>query len=261
MKILQYNVLDGCKESGRYNQLKQLLIQEKYDIAGFNELNDWTQKEFQKEMEKIGFSHSYLFEMKSSPYFLGITAKYPIELIYTEEAAPFHHGLLHVKIRDINIIVTHLSPFESIIRELETKKIAEYIREIKAPLLVMGDLNTLSPLDKEYHNQINMKEKIQNRSFQNRQHIFEGEINYRPMQTLLEAGLKDIGFNGSSDYSMPTKIKGKPENPTYLRIDYMLANSALLQFEPEAEIVHGSEVDTLSDHYPIQCIMKKFQHK
>lgn len=253
MKIVQYNILDGCREKDRYEKLANWLQKQDYDVAGFNELNEWSEAEFKGEMSKFGLKHTSLLKMQSSRYHIGIASKYPIEFIYATEEKPFHHGLLHVKIQGIHFIVTHLSPFESTIRERETEKIAEYIQSIKEPLLVMGDLNTLSPLDQDFHKERGTKEKMINRKFTNRQHIVDGKINYQPMQTLLDAGLMDVGFRGTFDYSMPTKITSYPKDPIYLRIDYMLANAALMDFKPRAEIIRGADVEAISDHFPIQC--------
>ena len=249
MKILQYNVLDGCREKERYTMFYDFLKNGDYDVAGFNELNEWTADEFQAEMEKAGFTHTYLFEMESSRYLIGIAAKFPINKISAMEEAPFHHGMLHVKIKDINFIITHLSPFESKYRELEAKSLAGYIESIKEPLAVMGDLNTLSPLDKAHYS----FEKIRASKFQNRQHIRDGAINFRPMQILLDAGLHDVNMAEKLDYSMPTKIKGELKDPSFVRIDYVLVNSILQKRNPAAKIIRHQDVSTVSDHYPIEC--------
>lgn len=258
MKIVQYNILDGCRTEERYAMPFDWLKQQDYDIAGFNEMNDWTEAEFQREMEKLGMSYTFLYQMKTSPYFIGIASKFPIEKIHKTDEAPFHHGLLHVKIQQIHFLVTHLSPFESTVREKETAEIADYIQAIHEPLMLMGDLNTLSPLDQDYYVNNRSKEKMIQRKFSNRQHILNGEINYQPMQTLLDAGLHDIGVGESLDYSLPTKIKGELNDPVYVRIDYMLVNQAMLQLNPKSTIIHGEKVDVISDHYPVQG---QFDHK
>ncbi|PAV31226.1 hypothetical protein CIL05_00790 [Virgibacillus profundi] len=257
MKIVQYNVLDGCREKEGYSRLSNFLKNGDYDVAGFNELNDWTAEEFQVEMEKVGFKYTYLFEMDSSRFLIGIAAKFPISKISAIEKPPFHHGMLHVKIKDINFIITHLTPFESKFRELEAESLATYIETIKEPLVVMGDLNTLSPFDKAYYD----IEKISASKFQNRQHIRNGAINFRPMQILLDAGLLDVNMSEKLDYSMPTKIKGELKDPSYVRIDYILVNPILQQRNPVAKIIHHQDVSTLSDHYPIECKWEELTEK
>lgn len=252
VKIVQYNVLDGCRTDERYAMLFNWLKERDYDIAGFNEMNDWTEAEFQREMEKLGMPYTVLYRMESSRFSIGIASKWPIENIYMTDEAPFHHGLLHVKIQEIHFLVTHLSPFESTIREKEATEIADYIQSIHEPLMLMGDLNTLSPLDQDYYKNSGSKEKMLQRKFSKRQHIIDGEINYQPMQTLLDAGLHDIGKGESLDYSLPTKIKGELQDPIYVRIDYMLANQAMLKLNPSSTVIRDDQGNRISDHYPVQ---------
>ena len=250
MKILQYNLLEGCKTLDRYQPFLSWLKAQDYDVVGFNELNDWTEAEFQREMENCGFPNTCLFQMKSSPYFIGVAAKSPITLMGKMEESPFHHGMLHVKINDINFIVTHLCPFESEKREREAKAIVNYIHPIQEPVVVMGDFNTFSPLDKDFYE----LDKTMAKERRAMQHIRNGEINYQPMKILLEAGLHDINHAEKLDYSMPTEIHNN-DDPFYTRIDYVLVNDLLLNKNPTARIIRSFEVAKLSDHYPIECQM------
>lgn len=255
MKILQYNILDGCRNKERYGELTTWMKKKDYDVAGFNEMNDWTDAEFQEEMEKLGLLHTSLFVMESSRFHIGIASKFPIEKFAAFEEQPFHHGLLHVKINGIHFLITHFSPFESEYREREAEEVAEYIRKIGEPALLMGDLNTLSPLDASHYQKINELDRIMAAPFLVRQHLKGGEINYRPMQTLLDAGLHDILVRPFS-YSMPTKIHANHKDRAHVRIDYMLANKALLEYVPEAHIIHDEDISATSDHYPIECHIK-----
>lgn len=253
MKLLQYNVLEGCRTAERYTQLCQFLRTNPYDVIGFNELNDWTEDEFTIEMAKLGYRYSSLLEMESSQFHIGIAAKYPVTKIHSTEKAPFHHGMLHIKIEDIHFIITHLTPFESEKRERETKKLAEYVVAIDEPLVVMGDLNALSPIDRKFYKQENAIGKILENKFLIRQHIRDGEINYQPIQTLLDAGLYDTNFNETIDYSMPTKINPNHEQAAHLRIDYVLVNKYIKEHNPTSKIIRNDQLAVISDHYPIQC--------
>lgn len=259
MQVLQYNILNGCRTDKRYQMLKEWLRSKDYDVIGFNEMNEWTADEFKNEMEKIRFPHTYLYEMDTSDYHIGIASKFPIEFINQVEDEPFHHGMIHVKIMDIHFIVTHFCPFESGYRELEADYISNYIQDIKDPLIAMGDLNTLSPLDKNYYEKKEVKEEINRRERMALQHTSKGDINYLPMETLLNSGLYDINDEEVIDYSVPTHIDGEAmvieniENKIYARIDYILVNKPLLEKNPTAKVIRDKEITKVSDHYPIRC--------
>ncbi|WP_164667737.1 endonuclease/exonuclease/phosphatase family protein [Virgibacillus doumboii] len=255
MKIMQYNILDGCRDQERYGRLSNWLKMQDCDVVGFNELNDWTSGEFDEEMKKIGFSYSYLFEAELSPYYVGIAAKDPIEVIGCVEDEPIYHGLLQVRIKGIHFLISHLTPFESKSREKETEYIADCVRSITEPVVVMGDFNTLSPHDAAFYKEMNTVEKIKRNSTQKRTHLVSGHINYKPMENLLDTGLYDVSDLDAFSYSFPTKIKGELTEPSYLRIDYILVNEKLLTYRPKVSIINDSDVEMLSDHYPVCCIL------
>jgi hypothetical protein len=76
--------------------------------------------------------------------------------------APFYHGLLHVKIAGIHVLALHSSPENSLEREKESIAIGEitsgkthsvFPNEL---VLVMGDFNNVSPIDKHLHDAHNV---------------------------------------------------------------------------------------------------------
>lgn len=253
MRVLQYNIWDGCHDEERYDQLHHFLVEKSYDVVGFNELKSWTETEFTQKMKACGYDYSYFFAMETSAYPIGIASKTPIETILTNEKDPFYHGMMHVKIANIHFIVAHLSPFTGEHRERETNYIAEYTKSIDGPLIVMGDLNTLSPLDKVHYDEMELLERLSATERGRECHMKNGEINYQPMQTLLDAGLHDVGRVDQLDYSMPTKVHANYKKRRYVRLDYVLVNDQLLEKKPSAQIIRNSEVEYISDHYPIEC--------
>lgn len=255
MDILQYNILDGCREKDRYAKLCKWVKHQNVDIITFNELNNWDSNEFYSEMVKLGFSHTHLFEMKSSPYYLGIASKFPIELIKEMERQPFYHGLLHVKVKKINFLLVHLTPFESKNRENETREIVEYTKEIEEPIIIIGDLNTLSSLDKVHYKKVNTYDNLVQDEILARQHLVNNKINFTPMDILLEAGFKDLGYSEEFHHSMPSQIDKNKD--IYLRIDYVLGNKYVLKYLPECTVMRDKELDKISDHYPVICNFKK----
>jgi|SRR5690625_2411763 len=256
MQILQFNVLDGCREDTRYEKMFDWLKRQNADVIAFNELNGWNKKEFNNEMTKLDLPHSHLFEMESSPYFVGIASKHPIEMIEEIEDYPTYHGLLHVKINNVHFFIVHLTPFESTEREKETKRIIELTKDIEEPVIVLGDFNTLSPLDKDQYEIMGTYEKLVEDSVLARLHILNQEINYKPMKMLLESGLNDICYSEDFHHTFPSKIEPDKERDIRLRIDYILGNKHLLDYEPECKFIPTFEVETLSDHYPTMCILK-----
>lgn len=241
MDILQYNILDGCQDEHRLQKLTKWIKNRNDDVIGFNELNGWTAEQFNAQGKEWGFSYSYVFEMKESPYFIGIISKSPIKLMQKTEDS-FHHGLLHVLIQGVHFFVTHLSPNDSIYREVEARKIVQHVDPYKdVPVVLMGDFNTLSPKDVDYDQGFIPKEYTKN-----------GNINYEPMQILMNAPLYDTFTLESLQYSIPTRII-EDIGHVKVRIDYILVNDVLLKCHPTSEVIQDEEVEWLSDHYPIAC--------
>lgn len=253
MKVLQYNILNGCREPERFKKLDLWMSQQNYDVVGFNEMNDWTSDEFKKHTQKWGYSDSFIFKTSVSRHFVGVCSKSPIRVVELIEN-PFHHGLLHVVINDVHFLITHLSPQSSVNREKEAIIISDIIKNIKAPLMVMGDLNTLSPLDADHYRKSDLYSALSHDVSLKDKFINNGRINYQPMETLLDAGLIDVGFSETFQWSVPTLINDDKMHAAAMRLDYFLANKSLFDRKPSARIIHNHEVDQLSDHYPIECV-------
>lgn len=234
MKILQYNVLNGCAQQERFNKFNDWIKKQTYDVIGFNELNGWTNEKLKEYAIKWGYQYSYLFEMNSSPYRIGVIAKTSIQLIEATESL-FHHGLLHVKISGNHFLLSHFSPHSNAHREKEASEIVKRIEKLHhEPVIVMGDLNTLSPLDNSYYNKENQKD-------------------YQPIKMLLDCGLEDTTTSASFNYTFPTSLLHETKLEEKVRIDYILVNAKLKKFNPTSSVIYDDEVEKLSDHYPVSC--------
>ena len=129
-----------------------------------------------------------------------------------------HHlidGLLHVVICGVHYLVTHLTPVDAASREKETAVLAEMVSATLEALVLMGDMNTLSLLDQEEHATSGLVDVLRRDLALRRKFLTSDQnINYRPMQQLLEAGLRDLGATVQVAYSVPTAAIGtKPTLP------------------------------------------------
>jgi endonuclease/exonuclease/phosphatase family metal-dependent hydrolase len=255
MKVLQYNVLDGCQgERERFNKLSRWIGQCDYDVIGFNELNGWNKPPTLADNAKVwDYSYSELFHLKNSKHFIGAVSKYPIEII-DKQNSPFHHGLLHAVINGIHFFITHLTPFSAKSREAETEAIIEKTKEfMDKPIVIMGDLNTLSPLDESTYAKEKTVNILRSNESLKKKFLSDEFINYQPMQILLDGGFIDIGATNGFQYSVPTAINRDKMHAAHLRLDYILANEHFLKNKPKVRTLHEEDVDYLSDHYPIEC--------
>ena len=157
-----------------------------HGLAALTECNGWDQAFLDRFASDSGASESILLKCPTG-YHMAVMSTHPIRVVSTTTASPFHHGLLHVAIdfssipaatarlgegdkdledgarwrkargggddaseNSIHFLLTHLSPRDSRIRAHECTLLAEKcmsLTERGAAVVLLGDLNTLSPLD------------------------------------------------------------------------------------------------------------------
>jgi hypothetical protein len=82
-----------------------------------------------------------------------------VELART--SAPFHHGALLVQLGGIRVCATHLSPHDAAHRLSEAREILTFERAApRRGFVLLGDLNTLSPLDADEHDANNLAARL-----------------------------------------------------------------------------------------------------
>ena len=131
-------------------------------------------------------------------YHLGLASRWPLALEEANFSAPFHHGVLIGQVAGIRVAVTHLSPADAGARLREAEELVERGRRGGAArgLVLMGDLNTLSPLDAPEHEAIGLAARLAADPALARKFLrpaTELGIDYAPMATLLRGGLHDAG--------------------------------------------------------------------
>ena len=241
-KFMFYNILYGGQD--RLDRIKSYIKIQQIDFLALSELNHWNQDQLQQFGEELDMPHTY-FLTTNTGYHLGIASRYSLKIISKSTKPNWHHGFLYVHIQklDISIFVTHLSPHSSQIRQWEASHVLK-ARVQKMPLLVLGDLNTLSPLDVTKHSKLReiflsdnrLKKKFLNTN---------NDIDYVPMEILLSE-LHDTSIQLQA--TVPTQLTEDFMHAASMRLDYALSSEKDVFFG-YADI--NEETEMLSDHYPI----------
>jgi endonuclease/exonuclease/phosphatase family metal-dependent hydrolase len=253
MKLVHYNILDGCAGAqARRDAIGRWLHDQQADVVTLNELNGWHACDGLADFgRQWGWPHAVIGKVDHSDYPVGILSRRPIEDVYTT-GRPFHHALLQARIGGLQVWVTHLSPMDARQRGVECRWIADRVHTVTGPLILAGDLNTLSPSDAQAHARLGVQALLQASGRLRRKFLTpDGDIDYGPMGILLGCGLSDTCAGDRVQPTVPTPFNLDAAHAVPMRLDYLLANAALMQARPLGWVERGAAVQCLSDHYPV----------
>lgn len=232
------------------------------DLVGLQELTDIPPERLTKMGKGWGHDHTAL--LKTSGFSVGLTSRWPIEVV-EKRLEGMHHGFLHASTAGINVFVIHLSPFDYRKRATEAAIILESVEKLlseKQKVIVMGDFNAASPSDSNMlAAQVDLLER-KKESDEKHDHVTnlkEGEIDFAVLKAFFDAGLQDSGLPFFSKQeglitTIPTGIWSEKKNTgptTGERIDFILTGPQLSKDVVAGRIDREGEVNRISDHYPV----------
>lgn len=264
LRVITYNIWNGFdwgKDTARHQQFLDWANFQKPDIFALQELCGYTQEKLAKDAKAWGHDHAII--LKEDGYPVGLTSKWPIELVNKQREGMWH-GMLHARVAGIDVFVVHLSPADWKTRKREAQIVTQQMEAIgNNKYLVLGDFNAFSPMDED----INHAKKsllaryktgdAKNEKYQNLRHEY---WDYTAMSTFFAAGLLDV----SMPFLQPTERFSYPApalaniwqteseiKRNRQRIDYILASPLLAKSCVYSRILNGPETSYLSDHYPV----------
>ena len=263
-KITSYNIWDGFdKDSLRYERFVEWAKENEADILVLTELVGFKAHDLEILGNLCGYMHTAL--QKEDGYPLGVMSKTPIEVV-CRRMEGFWHGMLHVRTAGIDVIATHLSPFDWKFRQKEAKMIISYVDSLKLEdYFVAGDFNAISPLDADEI--INHKTWIRNikRGGASRpayNNLNDGKFDLSVISSFLAAGMDDpIGrlvrpaekrMTHPSAFRYRWKVEDERLPDLRSRLDYILVSPSLMH-----RCILGvvERLEGISDHYPVSIVL------
>lgn len=279
LKVISYNVYWGMRQDSTEHKSKfaEWIREQNPDILALQEMNGFTQQnpEFAPKgsnplnLQKLAasYGHPYVFIVRepaadgSISFPVAITSKYPIVNV-TRVVENASHGFLTAEIEGYHFVVTHFHPFSSEKRGYEIDQILATIKSkpTDCKWLLMGDLNSVSPLDKsEYDNNLlrdfireDRKKRPHNLNLGN-----DDELDYTVQQKILDFGFVDAfkAFHPKFEPSAPTKLfYDQSKHP--LRYDYLYVSQNLKDKMVRCDLIKDKFTDIYSDHYPVVLILE-----
>lgn len=248
LRLLSYNVLEGLqhlnteKEKAFIDWVKAL----NPDIICYQELNSFTPKLLAQLAKNYHHPYSTMFKVDNYP--IGISSKYPIKGIQKLAVNGSVHGCILAQVLGINIFALHLSPGSLTKRIDEMKGLSNKAKLFfsNSFTLFVGDFNSYSEFNKENYgmNWTQAMNKMKPTVTQD----------FTVTNTLLNMNYKDsyAMFHNQFKRSAPTNKYFKHQNKWKgVRYDYVFLSPELAKYCTDADIIHDSITDDLSDHYPM----------
>lgn len=276
LRILHWNIHDGGRAKAAGTQglkhvdfILSLVAKGGFDVATFNELNGFDGKKWQAVGERAGMPFTVL--LRKSSYPLGIMARSRFRVTVQDRSPVFAHGLLCVELGtpSVEICVTHLTPHSSTDRLKEASRIGALVPRDR-DFVLLGDLNTLSPLDFDGGTAQALVQHILDGPHKGRllrKFCVEGQdgvwsLDFKPMRTLLAAPMHDLGRETAADaHTVPTAVNADHMHFTSMRLDYCMVNDRLWQrcrmlptsanSSCSARVLATPTTASLSDHFPL----------
>lgn len=272
VKVISYNIWNGYdwgKDEARRTDIVKWMDKQAPDIVGLQELCKYSEKKLAEDAK--GWGHNYSVLLKESGYSVGLTSKYPIEVV-EKIRENMHHGALHCKTNGIDVFVVHFSPSSYLKRREEAGIIVTKMKvaaRSNTKLLVVGDFNAHSPFDADLYrnNIVRDRTREMNPDKGEKGNLANGEIDYAVISNLLAFPLIDICQRFTKSMAERGSYPGRPlgeinkETDEELirrmeRIDFILVSEELGKNAVSGQVHNGKANWYLSDHYPVSVEFK-----
>ena len=254
IRIAHYNILSGGKD--RLNKIIKVIGSINPDICGLLEAVGWENNidTYKKKFKSKGYKYFYLAKANSK-YNIAIISK--IQIKVEEVKRGIRHVIVKVMIKEghlknTEIYYVHLSPYSEDERISEIKILFKKISKSKNVIL-MGDFNALSFLDKN-----NSKKLLSKFKKKNITKYGTKNLRFDVISEIYKNNFIDT-FNflkNKFDYSTPTKCNTDTNHAEKIRIDYAFVNKNLLTKIKTCKIFKNIITETASDHYPLYIEIK-----
>lgn len=257
LKVLSYNILEGMKtDTSKGKQLFVEWVKDKNpDVLALQECNGFTQLTL--EALAATYGHNYAVIVKENGYPTGVTSRYPIVNI-RKVNENMTHGFITASINGYNFCILHLNPHKHLKRRSEIAQVLETLRLQHGDKnwLMMGDFNSLSPLDSHRVAQTNFVERQREVSLKNPNisNLANGQVDYQVQQSILRAGYVDAGLTYDKTVQKDTGKSGILSNT---RIDYIYLSKDLAKKLQYCKFIYDDFTAKYSDHKPIIMELKK----
>lgn len=272
LTVLNYNVWNSFNHNKSYEETIQWVKRLEPDIAGWQELVGWSEQKLKDSA--ADWNHPHAAALKDGGYNIGLTSKFPIEVI-ERRTKDYHHGFLHCRTAGLDVIVCHLWPGKRRKQIQEAAKIRDRVIELQKSgreVLLMGDFNAHAASDNNWLNQ--QAELIQRRSVGDNKNapedrfIHNGKYTFDVMNVIHQAPVTDLvreqfdrtrtGKSNTATQlgSFPSRIlehaKTKNRQSKFLeRIDFIFATKELASQCNLAAVRRDEITNEFSDHYPV----------
>lgn len=267
IKIISYNIWNGFeKDASRQGRFTEWMKRQKPDIVALEELVGIDEKGLAELAASYG--HPYVAIVKEEGYPVGLTSRQPIRVV-KKQVEGFWHGMLHAQTYGLDVIVTHLSPFEWKYRLKEAKAITKYICDNRLDsCLIMGDFNAYSPFDAEEvetHTELRKNMLGWDKSHPEYGNMRGEQFDYSVLSQFLSIGFTDpikmfVPAQSRMSYPAATLYEWQWGDPRLKmlgeRLDYILASPALAPRCVNASVHNGKDMEGISDHYPVSLIFE-----
>lgn len=267
LRLMTYNILDGGFDAGsgasRLEAIAEVVRQAAPDILVLNECNDFDQEGRRRLFaleHAIGMRIELARAQSGFHVAVGVRTETPVAKPKPRlrGADALSRGLLHAALaaqiawgdRELTLVATHLSPFESGARLAEARLLVRYARQ-SSLVFVLGDLNAISPHDKRHVDPRTWSPTRRAR------HLLPGSedaVDTRVLETFEQHGFVDVDRRlhpGAFRPTVPTAL-GEP-SAVPLRIDYVLASPPAAERARRSEVITSGLAPRASDHYPL-CV-------
>lgn len=258
LKVLSYNILEGMVKDTTKGKIHfvEWVKALNPDVVALQECNKFTQKTL--EALALSWGHPYAVIVKENGYPTGLTSRYPIANI-RKVNENMTHGFIMARIEQYNFVVLHLNPHKYPKRRAEIAQVLKNIEleKDKKNWLMMGDFNSVSPLDKERLAKGGYLERAKAAAAKRPvlENLVDGkEIDFNVQQQILSAGFTDAGLAWDKRQAAQS---GKSAIATNSRIDYIYLSKDLAKKIITCHFIYDDFTAVSSDHKPILLELKK----
>lgn len=249
LKLISYNILKGMETDTTTGKtvFVEWVKEQNPDVLAIQEANYFTQKSLEELAASYG--HPYAVLLREKGYPTAITSKTPIVMV-DKVIDNMWHGFIACKVAGYNMIILHLSPHVYTKRQEEIQVILETVKasgEFKN-WMIMGDFNSLSPLDKSKYADGKYAERLRaaELKYPNQKHLNNGELDFSVQQAVLDFGFVD---SAREDKNFTDKDFGG-------RIDYIYVSPDLRRRIASCGFIKDDFTKKYSDHRPVLLNLK-----